>query len=193
MPASPTHSRAEGQGLRFASARQPASFTIYSYDENGRRLKTGGEVYALQARGGGRVTHSIHDNLDGSYSVEWSAMVSGAYSLIVMLNGRQIVGSPFGVQVLQRRAEASTSFVRGNMGQHAPHRAVAGEPSALYLEFCDALGAPSSAEELALQLEERPSDGIGVGSAGSEDEEVRAIEREERALEATRVRCMCAR
>ena len=114
--ASPLQSRAEGQGLRVGSARTTAEFTIFSYDEAGNRLRTGGDTYYIQARGPSSVTHTITDHHDGSYTCAWMSKVSGKFTIVVLLQGQQIVGSPFTVQVLQGRADASSCCVRGNVG-----------------------------------------------------------------------------
>ena len=188
--ASPLQSRAEGQGLRVGSARTTAEFTIFSYDEAGNRLRTGGDTYYIQARGPSSVTHTITDHHDGSYTCAWMSKVSGKFTIVVLLQGQQIVGSPFTVQVLQGRADASSCCVRGNVGKQR-HEAVAGQLSFLEVEFCDALGAPSAVEELAVKLEETGETSSGTSFAhtlllsdGTVDQDMLAIEHEERRLEA---------
>ena len=76
-----------------------AVLTLMTADGFGNRVSTGGAPVIAKMSGPGACSTAVEDNLDGSYSVTWAAMLSGTYRLSVLIGGGHVQGSPFGVWV----------------------------------------------------------------------------------------------
>jgi len=80
-------SKAHGKGLESAIARKLAKFTIEARDAEGARMQHGGDTFTVTIHGASVVRARVQDNEDGTYSVEYKAAASGAYSISVLLYG----------------------------------------------------------------------------------------------------------
>ena len=156
IPSRWLHSRADpfrctvtGDGLRYAMARQWATFTITAFDSDGNKIDAGGEPFTIAVRGKSIVTTKAIDQMNGSYIVGYRASVSGQYTISVSLFGVLLPGSPFQLTVLSRCPDPSACRLRG----HGLSNAVAREPTAFEIEFIDAFGQVTHAEELDVFVE----------------------------------------
>lgn len=142
-------STASGPGLHTSIVRQLGVFTIIAHDHKGNRLLGGGESLAVAIRGTSNVRARLTDNNDGSYTCKYRAWVSGAYTVAIWLNGEQLGQSPYSLQVLSTRSEASRCELRGG----GLTSAVSREPASFEVEFVDAFGQVCYAEELDVYVE----------------------------------------
>ena len=78
--------------------RVPA-LTLLTADCWGNPVTHGGVVVTAKMSGPGACSTAVEDNLDGSYTVSWSAVLSGIYRVGVLVGGAHVTGSPFAVQV----------------------------------------------------------------------------------------------
>lgn len=78
----------------------------------------------------------LQDNQDGSYTCKYRAWVSGAYNIAIWLNGEQLAGSPFTLNVLSTRAQAIKCELRGT----GLCSAISRETASFEVEFVDAFG-----------------------------------------------------
>ena len=130
-------------------AKTRASFEIVAHDQNGERRPVGGDPFTVSVRGAAPVYAKVTDNGDGSYQVEYKPSTSGSYSIAVTLHGVPMPGSPFALTVLVPRADASRCVVRGE----ATKTIVARQPSSFDIEFIDAFGAVTHAEDIDCYVE----------------------------------------
>ena len=134
-------------------AKAQASFDIVACDQNGQRRTVGGDPFAVSVRGAAVVFAKVMDNGNGSYTVGYKPSTSGAYSISITLHGVPMPGSPFALTVLLAQADPSRCVVRGE----ALSSVVARTPSSFEIEFVDAFGQISQAEELDVFVEPRPT------------------------------------
>lgn len=88
-------------GVAEAVAGVPATVTVEARDSLGNRRTTGGDAVAAEARGAaGAVAATVVDAGDGSYTLTYTATVSGEYAVHVELGGAAVAASPFNVTVL---------------------------------------------------------------------------------------------
>ncbi|KAJ1623846.1 immunoglobulin E-set [Pavlovales sp. CCMP2436] len=97
--AAPNRFAAEGAGLQHAYQRIPASFTLTAFDSNGGRVRTGGEALRAKMRGPAPGMAAVEDGSDGTYTVGFTAPVSGQYTLLVSVGHVPVAGSPFQIKV----------------------------------------------------------------------------------------------
>jgi hypothetical protein len=95
---SAANSTASGPGV----AARPGIFrsvglTITARDDLNNLVTTGGDNFTLEVyRPGGRlVPSSLVDNLDGTYTGQYTATMPGIWTVIIKLDGVPIQGSPF--------------------------------------------------------------------------------------------------
>ena len=94
-----------------------SQFVITAHDENGKRLKSGGEQFNVFVRGvhpPSKLRCKLHDSGDGHYTGEYKAEVSGDIEIAISLNGLPIVGSPFYVTAVTLQARADKCRLRGD-------------------------------------------------------------------------------
>ncbi|KAG8465825.1 hypothetical protein KFE25_005395 [Diacronema lutheri] len=97
--AAPDRFTAEGRGLQFAYQRLPAAFVLTAHDGRGARVRTGGEPMRVRMRGPAPGLAAVEDGLDGTYTVGFTAPVSGAYELLISIGHVPVAGSPFAISV----------------------------------------------------------------------------------------------
>lgn len=78
--------------------RVPA-LTLLTADKFANPIRYGGAGVTAKLSGPGACSTAVEDNLDGTYTVTWSAMLSGMYRVSVLVDGGHVAGSPFAVQV----------------------------------------------------------------------------------------------
>jgi len=88
-------SYAEGDGLTHGQTKHPLSFTIFSVDADGNRIKEGGDPFEVKITGPQPVNPKFTDNRDGTYSVVYEVEKPGTYTINVDLHGSPIRDSPF--------------------------------------------------------------------------------------------------
>lgn len=141
--------RVTGDGLHIAITRQFASFTIEAFDASGNRRAEGGDAFAVSIKGSSVVSAKIFDNGDGSYVCEHRASVSGAYTINITLHGVVVADSPYALNVIMPRPEASRCVLRGSGLSFA----VAREPASFEIDYVDAFGQVAFAEEVDVHVE----------------------------------------
>lgn len=134
----------DGDGLRTATVRQMAAFTITACNEEGEQCSEGGDTFFVSLRGAGRTRAKIVDNEDGTYSVEYKPNVSGSYALSISLFGEALPGSPFKIEAATPGPVAANCELRGD----ALTRATARASHTFEVRFRDAWGHVAHAEEL---------------------------------------------
>eukprot|EP01126_Amoeba_proteus_P065103 TRINITY_DN91_c0_g2_i9.p1 TRINITY_DN91_c0_g2~~TRINITY_DN91_c0_g2_i9.p1 ORF type:complete len:1998 (+),score=378.84 TRINITY_DN91_c0_g2_i9:471-5996(+) len=95
--ASPFKSYALGDGLISGVMEDKTNFTIFAVTDKGKQLLTGGTPFEVRIVGPDRATveSSLHDNQDGTYSVQYFPTCFGDHHIGVTLDGRPIKDSPF--------------------------------------------------------------------------------------------------
>lgn len=145
-------STATGDGLYTAMAKTRATFEISAHDQHGERRPVGGDPFQVSVRGAAYVYAKVIDNGNGTYSVEYKPSTSGAYTIAITLHGVPMPGSPFALTVLVPRADATRCLLRGATLKSI----VARTPASFDVEFSDAFGQVSHAEDLDVYVEPRP-------------------------------------
>lgn len=160
-----TGSKGSEDGMFNAMVGQRSEFTIEARDAEGTKQTAGGEKFMVSVRGSSQVRAKVIDKEDGTYTVEYKPSTSGTYSISVTLNGVPLPDSPLKVEVLTPAPSARNCVLKGD----ALSRAKAREVASFEVEFIDALGQASRAEELDVWVErvvdEAPSGGMGPADA----------------------------
>ena len=148
----PENCHVHGDGLTKATVRQPATFTIESYDEDNERRGTGGDAFFIAVRGGSKVRARLTDNNDGTYVVKYCPSVSGKYTIAISLFGVSLPGSPWNLEVISPQPMAEMCELKGD----ALKTVIARTPSAFEVRYKDAFGCTATAEDLDVFVERRP-------------------------------------
>jgi len=179
-PTKPEKCLVSGDGLKMGMARQLAVFTIIARTESEGRRTTGGDHFQISVRGASTVKPRLVDHKNGEYTCEYRPSVSGLYYISVSLAGIQLPDSPFSVHVLTPCADAGKCILHGDGLQ----RVTARVPSTFLVDFKDALGNVTHAEELdvfVLARDEGPLTPKGTTQAELAEEARLLREEEERA------------
>ena len=101
LPADPTKCTAEGLGKEVAEVSKSARFIVRTVYQNGHLCVEKQTVEAeLKSLVNNRVVQAkVTSKKTGVYEVTYTPKVHGRHTLIVKVNGTQIVGSPFRVYV----------------------------------------------------------------------------------------------
>uniref|UniRef100_A0A6B2KZD0 Calponin-homology (CH) domain-containing protein n=1 Tax=Arcella intermedia TaxID=1963864 RepID=A0A6B2KZD0_9EUKA len=98
--ASAINTIATGEGLTQAVSGLESTFTVISYDKYGNKVSMGGSIIE------GEITQQnlsyplkVVDNEDGTYTVSYTPLKSGAFDLNVKIGDMSIKGAPFTVSV----------------------------------------------------------------------------------------------
>ena len=142
-------SRAFGKGLLEATTRQPAYFTIESFDADGNRKAEGGDSYLVSIRGPSQPRARVTDNGDGTYTAAWKPYTSGSYSISVSQNGLPLPDTPFVCSTLATMPCAANCIVRGD---HLS-RAISRTTHHFEVLFKDVLGQITYAVDLDVYVE----------------------------------------
>ena len=140
-------------------ARQTATFVIEARNAEGTTQQSGGDKFVVSVRGSSQTRAKVVDKEDGTYEVTYKPSTSGSYRVSVTLNGVSLPNSPFQVEVLTPAPDASKCKLSGD----ALSNAMAREIATFEIEFNDALGQASRAEELDVWVE-RADDGDEMAS-----------------------------
>jgi len=114
---------AEGKGLEGGKTGGDNPITIHSVDSDGMPVKMGGDPFVVEVHGPVEIRPPVHDNQDGTYSVNYDVSVPGDYVIEIKLHGRPIKDSPFHVHFIPdaRNTTASGPGVEGSrINQEAP-------------------------------------------------------------------------
>lgn len=97
----PEKTEAEGPGLKEAQQREPAKFTIYAKDSDGKPRPAGADVFDIDVISSSfeKVPAKVISKPDGTYEVEYTPKQFGKHKISVLANGTDIKGSPFIVHV----------------------------------------------------------------------------------------------
>ena len=142
--ASARFSRATGQALHTCMVRSDATFEIEAFDARGERRKDGGDPFSISVRGASIVRAKVLDRGDGTYLCHYRPSVSGRYTIGISLYGRPLRGSPFMLNVLSPIPDPAMCKVHGDGLNHA----IAREPTSFSIEFINAFGNVTHAEEI---------------------------------------------
>ncbi|KAM8857209.1 E3 ubiquitin-protein ligase TRIM45 [Synchiropus picturatus] len=89
----------EGEGLRQGTERQQGRFTLVLRDSTGEQMARGGEhvlvSIAHSQKKNCTVQTSLVDHEDGSYTVSYTPLEPGVYSVWVCVKTQHVKGSPF--------------------------------------------------------------------------------------------------
>ncbi|KAM9447288.1 E3 ubiquitin-protein ligase TRIM45-like isoform 1-T1 [Salvelinus alpinus] len=93
----------EGEGLQRGREGQRGEFTLVCRDSAGEQMGRGGEAVLVsmvhKEKKDCRVEAAVVDNSDGSYTVSYTPMEPGAYSVWVCVKALHVKGSPFVLNV----------------------------------------------------------------------------------------------
>ncbi|KAJ1634792.1 hypothetical protein T492DRAFT_491179 [Pavlovales sp. CCMP2436] len=162
---------------RATIAGAPATFTITSRDAHGNPRGMGGDAWRVELRRVGVpadiVPARVRDNGDGTYSVVAMPKRKGTYTVVVSgSDGREVRSPAVELKVAAAPVAGSSSRALGNILDGLTDL-VAGEPSLLFVEPCDALGnAHDEVAEVLGALRVELTDG-----SGRPDHESRAFAR----------------
>jgi filamin len=91
-------SYAEGPALHGLVDNEPGVFTIHAVDKEGNHRTDGGDHFDVDITGPhGKVHPHVHDNGDGTYTVNFDPAEPGGYTIGVSFEGEHIKDSPFSV------------------------------------------------------------------------------------------------
>lgn len=148
-----------GDGLSVCRVRQTASFKVTAFTENGEQQQQGGDIFFVAIRGASRVRAKVTDNDDGTYEVAYKPSTSGSYSLSISLFGEPLPGSPFAVNAVPPKPEASKCELRGD----CLTQAIARSSQTFEVRFRDALGHVAHGKRTAVEHCTRPYVITGLG------------------------------
>lgn len=133
----PAKSTASGRNLGHATARSPAEFEVEGRNAADRPSKLGGDQVRVRFNALAKDTVcTITELPEGKYKVEFVAPAPGSYQMSVTMNGEQIQGSPFKMQVTPPRAVADKCTLAGK----GLTRLTAGEIGSFTVGFIDRNG-----------------------------------------------------
>ena len=124
---------ATGSGLKHAIATRPATFTIIS-SELGLLEKNALKVSVVGVQASAEVV--VHDNNNGTYSVEYVCPTSGAYIASVSFYDQQIPGSPFKINVVPKPDASKCRAYGPALNKNTIH--ISGTPMEFYVDTSEA-------------------------------------------------------
>lgn len=103
----------EGEGTKKAYLKKQATFTVHAMDDAGRPVWGDDcSVTIAPDAGGSEVKAVVTDNNDGTYSVSYTPVKSGMYTISVTLDFNPVSGTPFNLK-FSNQADASTTSAEG--------------------------------------------------------------------------------
>ena len=118
--------RLSGTGLRTATVREPATFSIEACDDKGARVEAAGDgSFFVSVRGVAPVRARIMDHADGRYTVSWQPPQSGKYSFNVRIGAAASTRQP----PQSQRGAAGGGKLKHAQGASSTHRAAEKHPS----------------------------------------------------------------
>jgi len=101
-------SYAEGPGLDHPATHKPQEFTIHAIDHDGRPRTDGGEDFKVVLTGPETIHPKVHDNGDGTYTVQYEPTKPGDYKVNVSLEDTPIKDMPRTIHVKATSAAGKT-------------------------------------------------------------------------------------
>jgi len=98
-PAVPSLSYPLAPVVTLSQANEKQSFVVGLFDQFGNPRGVGGDAVAVTLSPAERTTATVLDNGDGTYTISWTALASGAYQLSVTVDELNIQDSPFAITV----------------------------------------------------------------------------------------------
>uniref|UniRef100_A0A673WHE6 RING-type E3 ubiquitin transferase n=1 Tax=Salmo trutta TaxID=8032 RepID=A0A673WHE6_SALTR len=96
----------EGEGLQHGRERQRVEFTLVCRDSAGEQMGRGGEVVLVsmvhKEKKDSRLEAAVVDNSDGSYSISYTPVEPGSYSVLVCVKAQHVKVSPFVLNVKRK-------------------------------------------------------------------------------------------
>ena len=108
------NSKAEGKGITEVTVGLEAQFVLTTRNAENEQCYEQCDIVTVEIRNdNGRecaTEAQVQDNKDGSYNISYFAKEAGTCQTSVMVNGQQVSGSPFTVQVKPRKYKPVLSF-----------------------------------------------------------------------------------
>ena len=110
----PRNSKAEGKGITEVTVGLEAQFVLTTRNTDNEQCYEQCDIVTVEIRNGEdrecATEAQVQDNKDGSYNISYFAKEAGTCQISVMVNGEQVSGSPFTVQVKPRKYKPVLSF-----------------------------------------------------------------------------------
>ena len=108
------NSKAEGKGITEVTVGLEAQFVLTTRNAEDEQCYEQCDIVTVEIRNGDdrecATEAQVQDNKDGSYNISYFAKEAGTCQISVMVNGEQVSGSPFTVQVKPRKYKPVLSF-----------------------------------------------------------------------------------
>ena len=108
------NSKAEGKGITEVTVGLEAQFVLTTRNAENEQCYEQCDIVTVEIRNGDdrecATEAQVQDNKDGSYNISYFAKEAGTCQISVMVNGEQVSGSPFTVQVKPRKYKPVLSF-----------------------------------------------------------------------------------
>ncbi|KAL2081080.1 hypothetical protein ACEWY4_022933 [Coilia grayii] len=102
----PSKCTIQGEGVQLGREGQRSEFTLVCRDASGEQMGKGGDAVLVsivhKERKDCTVEASIADNNNGSYSISYTPVVPGPYSVWVCVKAQHVKGSPFVLNVKRK-------------------------------------------------------------------------------------------
>ena len=109
-----SNSKAEGKGITEVTVGLEAQFVLTTRNAKNEQCCEQCDIVTVEIRNNdGRecaTEAQVQDNKDGSYNISYFAKEAGTCQISVMVNGEQVSGSPFTLQVKPRKYKPVLSF-----------------------------------------------------------------------------------
>ena len=108
------NSKAEGKGITEVTVGLEAQFVLTTRNAENEQCYEQCDIVTVEIRNGDdrecATEAQVQDNKDGSYNISYFAKEAGTCQISVMVNGEQVSGSPFTLQVKPRKYKPVLSF-----------------------------------------------------------------------------------
>ena len=109
-----SNSKAEGKGITEVTVGLEAQFVLTTRNTDNEQCYEQCDIVTVEIRNGDdrecATEAQVQDNKDGSYNISYFAKEAGTCQISVMVNGEQVSGSPFTLQVKPRKYKPVLSF-----------------------------------------------------------------------------------
>jgi len=127
---------ASGMGLLCGEAGAEGLFQIQARDRFGNRRTVGGDPFSVNFAGPMSFSPTVVDNNDGTYSIRYTTIMCGSYTVSINLDGKPLPGSPFLLSAIAGRAYGPSCQAEGSGLQGC----VAGEEAMFMIGAKDIVG-----------------------------------------------------
>ena len=122
----PVLTTADGKGLTEGTEDEVCSFKIETRDSQGQITYSGVDKVGVDIRSvdtGNVIAHQITDLKNGSYKVKYKPKIAGKCEVFITVDGEAIVGSPFRLEVNEKRRQPQPSgIVKNAKARFRPRR-----------------------------------------------------------------------